>query len=106
MPIASDAYCHAGNWRATNTRDKGRRLDPSGADADDTRLIRNSSVTDVDVVIARDEIVARKITQRRVVVAGRDVTERKTAGRSVVVPVMLFESTISPLAVLSRPVVF
>jgi hypothetical protein len=94
----------------------------SRTDADGSGLTRNSSVADIDVVIARGEINAglrahsdvvaagivleRISTIGRVIAAGCVAIERiKTVGR-VEVAVVLLKRAPLPLAALPPPVVF
>src|SRR5439155_1508058 len=112
----------ARNRRPANASDECRSLRSLLTDANSVGFSNNTSVENIDVVIARGEIFTSVIAQCDVVVAGCVANERsKTIGSVafaggimtkrikpsavLLLPVVLLYSALTPIAVLKLPVV-
>src|SRR5204863_9968481 len=77
--------CSAANRRPTHTGDKGTVLCSLDANAYFPGLARNPGVANLDIVIARGQVIAGLNTKSNVIATGCVVKKRKKAASHVVV---------------------
>jgi len=67
----------ADKWHTTNTCDVSSCLRSDFANTNSIRFVRNATVADIDIIIARGESVTRRIAQGDIVIARGVATERR-----------------------------